>query len=211
MESLIRRFRMESLSYTALRLMAKAILQQANAYKWSLQGLGMFRLYLSSELRMHVWDPGFAFPGASPMHTHPWDFNSCVVAGELTQTRFTQVGMDALGETRYGTAPYRRSLLLCGEGGCQMEEPSLIYLQEHRQESYGPGSWYSQRAEEIHWSRPEVGTVTLVFRTFREDLNRDHAYVFWPEGEEWGSAEPREAKHDEVQRMALTSLEKWFR
>ena len=43
---------------------------------WSLQGLGMFRLYLSHEKRLHVWDARFRTSDVSVIHTHPWHFTS---------------------------------------------------------------------------------------------------------------------------------------
>jgi hypothetical protein len=194
---------------SGFKLMVKAILQQATSYKWSLQGLGMFRLYLADELRIHVWDPDAAFPGASPMHTHPWDFSSYVVAGKLMQYRYSEVPDGT--EWHDDVNLYNKSLLLAGEGGRLVEDPVSVALRRHPSEVYEPGEWYSQKAEEIHWSQPEKGTVTLVFREFRGDLDRDHAYVYWPEGGEWVSAEPRTAVHDEVQRMALYTLEHHFR
>lgn len=188
------------------KLMAKAILGNATSYRWSLQGLGMFRLYLSQELRMHVWDPDFAFPGASPMHTHPWDFTSYIVAGGIVNERYSQYNMDC----KYGEL-YNKALLKCGEGGCMMDEKELVKLYCHQKTEHYEGQWYGQSAEEIHWSKPQRGTVTLVYREFRPDLDRDHAYVFWPDGQEWGTAEPRAATHDEVQRMSMAALGCWFR
>jgi hypothetical protein len=42
------------------KALVKNILEKATSYKWSLQGFGMLRLYLSKDVRMHVWHPDFA-------------------------------------------------------------------------------------------------------------------------------------------------------
>lgn len=63
------------------KLLVKAVLEHAQVYTWQLQGLGMLRLYLNKATRLHVWHSGFSVPGASTIHTHPWDFKSEVVAG----------------------------------------------------------------------------------------------------------------------------------
>ena len=50
---------------------------------WTLQGLGMLRLYLTPTLRLHVWDSRYAVEGVSTMHNHSWHFSLYVVAGEI--------------------------------------------------------------------------------------------------------------------------------
>lgn len=187
------------MDYLVTKELVKKILENASAYSWSLQGLGMLRLYLSDDLRMHVWHHDFRFPKASTMHNHPWDFRSLIVAGELKQMRYVK---DKGGDW-FNTATIR-----CGEGGAIVSESKRIKLAGCAMERYGEGQTYSELAEEIHESFPTNGTVTLVRRIFKQD--KDHAQVFWPVGHVWGSAEPRAATADKVQQITSYALQRWF-
>lgn len=185
------------------KLLVKKILEQPLSYKWSLQGFGMLRLYLSSKVRLHVWtnQAPYKVPGVSIIHTHPWDFTSEVVAGMITNTRYKEI--------EQGGRLYNRQLLQCGPGGCLKDEPDLVHLSVRDVEQVHEGDIYTEAAEEIHHSEPEDGTVTIVRRIFKSDT--EHAYVYWPVGEEWGSAEPREATSDEINHITGVALNRWFR
>lgn len=182
------------------QLLVKAILENALSYKWSLQGLGMLRLYLSDEVRLHVWDTRFAFPNVSSVHTHPWNFHSEIVVGRLRNFRYE--------ETTAGN-PYNKSLLHCGEGGCLVNEVELVRLTGRIGETYEVGSVYTQQAHEIHYTVPSDGTVTIVTREFLDD--KDYAFVYWPEVLKFGMAEPRPATPDEIQVITSHSLKTWFK
>ncbi len=188
-----------------VRATVKHILENAPAFKWSLQGLGMLRCYLSTETRLHVWSSEHGIPNASRIHDHPWNFISYVVAGRIQQHRYEVI-------TQPGGVidcqPFMFSVLQCGPGGCIKTPPAGIYLRERPNESYGEGESYEQEAEEIHNSLPLDGTVTLVTRTFKADT--EHARVFWPYGTEWVSAEPRTATIEEVKDITANALRRWF-
>lgn len=181
------------------KAMVRKILEGALQFQWSLQGLGMLRLYLSDEIRLHVWDDRFEFAGASPMHTHPWFFQSTVIAGKLLNLTY---------ERDEGGVPYNCATIRCGSGGGLVSEPETVRLRDCRPAVYGAGESYEQQPYEIHISRPARGTVTLVERHFYEDVN--HALVFWDVGTEWGSAEPRPATADEISAIVRYSLSRWF-
>lgn len=178
------------------KLLVRAILEKATAYKWSIQGLGMLRLYLSGETRLHVWDRHFIAPNASPLHTHPWAFDSLVVAGVVNQHRYVP-----------GGTPYYTATVKCGPGGGIVGNPERTGLTRGPQETYRAGDHYRQWPDEIHESFPETGTVTIVTRHFSAD--RDYARVFWESGD-FGSAEPRVATHEEVMEITSRSLERYF-
>jgi hypothetical protein len=184
-------------------------------FEWTLQGLGMLRTYLGADkaVRLHVWDDRYIFdPRPSELHTHPWDLLSYIVAGTVVNTRYTE----ATATERYwtgenGAAEYMRQRILCGIGGGLQEEPSAaekVVLVEQPAEFYSAGDVYKQRADEVHKSNPRAGTVTLVRRTFGEDV--DHADVFWTPGGEWITAEPRAATPEEVYQILTNSLDMWF-
>src|SRR5260370_37840480 len=105
-----------------VKLLVKQILQasvkEPMAFQWSIQGLGMLRLYLSEETRMHVWSSLGRIPNVSPLHTHPWSFNSYVVAGKVVNKRYKI----AAGEV------YNRALITCG-ANAKIEETDQVTLQ----------------------------------------------------------------------------------
>lgn len=193
--------------YTAAKInngFIKGILQNALDYEgWSLQGMGMLRLYMSKEVRIHIWDSRFAVPDVSLLHTHPWDFVSFVVAGVVKNIRYVEIAQDRTGGERY-----KRSLIKCGAGGGMRSEPELTELTAYPVERIDAGREYCQKAHEIHASYPLDGTVTVLERTFKSDT--EHAKVYWPVGKEWVSAEPRLATEQEVEAICHRSLACWF-
>ena len=77
-----------------------------------------------------------------------------------------------------------------------------------KMEIYNAGDSYEQESDEIHLSMPDDGTVTIINRTFKDDV--DHASVFWRMDENFVSAEPRDATRDEVSAITQHSLRTWF-
>lgn len=176
---------------------------------WTIQGLGMLRLYIGKDktTRLHVWDDRFiAEPFPSELHTHPWHLYSLVIAGEVRNTRYVHTDPQDVGE--YGVETYMMQRILCGEGGGLCGVPEEVYLAEQPEERISAGEVYKQRANEIHKSNPLRGTVTLVTRGF--DGDPDHADVFWPAGGPWVTAEPRPATTEEVTVICDTALRTWF-
>jgi len=161
---------------------------------WSLQGFGMLRLYLTKEIRMHIWHPHFAVPNVSLFHDHPWDFESYIVCGALVNRRYQQ----GLGNTHYCAK------IQCGPGGCQKTPAEPCSLNLESEEIYIPGSTYKQSADEIHVTEAQPGTVTIVERTFRPDT--EHARVFWKQPGNWVSAEPRAATNAEISAITIAAL-----
>lgn len=183
--------------------------------EWSVQGLGMLRLYLSRNktVRLHVWDRSLLVVGAAPAHTHPWDFSSLVVAGRMRNQRYDVVAPDDESlETRGPHVSWWNGTeILCGPGTHQTAPGAeRVRLKELDMETYYPGETYKQERAEIHQSFPEDGTVTIVTRTFGPDP--DHARVYWrgPEGSPWISAEPHAADPNTVRTVLLRSLETWW-
>ncbi len=64
------------------------ILQHAEDFPWRMQDIGLMALRLDDrrEYRLHVWDPSDSV-GDPPIHDHPYDFTSKIIAGELTNIR----------------------------------------------------------------------------------------------------------------------------
>jgi hypothetical protein len=176
--------------------LVRTILQSPHGFEWSLQGLGMLRLYLSRETRLHVWSDAHVVPGVSEIHDHPWGFTSEVVFGRVLNTRY-------VFDHVFGV-PMNCRTLKCGPGGCLVGGQQVQYLKPLDRELIHVGEMYQQRRDEIHKSEPDDGTVTIITRQFEGDA--DHARVFWPIGAEWGSAEPRKAKPHEVEAITKNAL-----
>lgn len=195
-----------------VKRLVKAILTSPHDLKWSTQGLGMLRTYLSPELRLHVWHPAFAVPNASPLHDHPWHLDSVIVAGILQQHRYMEAREYSTSyagrlDRKLHASPFKFSTIKCGKDACTLSEPEGIQLVQLDMETFHEGDCYRQRKDEIHESLPQPGTVTLVQRTF--DGDTEHARVFWREGN-FVSAEPAPASRDEINFGTQYALHRWF-
>lgn len=180
--------------------LVRQILENPFSFEWSLQGFGMLRLYLSPEVRLHIWDHNFRTEDVSLIHTHPWDFESCVISGIVYNKRFMQYV-----ERRPEHCTHMQQIIKCGEGGGPIGTPGPVYLGMFSDETYSSGHTYMQRANEIHLSEFKDGTITVIKRTFHADT--EHAYVYWPLGSKWVTAEPRRASGDEIEAMCKKALE----
>ena len=164
------------------KLLVKKILERPLGHDWSLQGFGMLRLYLSKEVRLHVWHSSKAVPNVSLIHTHPWHFDSEVIVGQIVNVRYV-VSDNYPGR---GFTPHQYAKILCGVGGGMAkgelkEERGVKPLTELHHEVYRERDSYWQTADEIHKSIPTDGTVTVVTRKPLPDP--DHALVFWEKGD----------------------------
>lgn len=177
------------------RGLARKILEQPYHHKWSRQGLGMLRLYLSKELRLHVWHGELITPNVSMIHDHPWDFESTILAGQINNIRY----VPSLEGNNY---MFNR--IICGEGGgLEPELPRQVVMAEQLTEHYSMGCRYAQKAKEIHKTTARNGTITIIERKFYEDT--EHAHVFW-DGPGWVSAEPQVANSIHVELATKAAL-----
>lgn len=191
------------------RFLVKKLLEAASTFPWSVQGMGMFRLYLSKELRLHVWDPAFRTPGVSDIHTHPWDFTSHVVVGKITDHVYVEAPSSEAALSEQGLPTHMMGTIVCGPNPTVRGASELcrVKLRERSVYDITSGLSYKRVAQEIHRSEPESYTVTIIERRFHADT--EHAQVYWPLGTEWVSAEPRDATNAEVAQMASRTLERW--
>lgn len=178
--------------------LVKKILESPYDLEWSIQGLGMLRLYLDDERRLHIWDDRYSVENVSVMHTHPWHFKSTVIAGVVHNTRFVE---------HPDYQRYYKQKIFCGEGGGLVGESTRVGLMPSSKETYNERESYYEQAHEVHISSPRRGTVTIVKREFLDDA--DHAFVYWTVGD-WVSAEPRKATRDEIKDITEYSLKKWL-
>jgi hypothetical protein len=189
----------------------ECIMRHPRDHQWSISGLGMLRLYLSRENRVHIWDSSLLTPGVSAIHTHPWDLESHVLAGVYRQTRFVPA-------TDYAVIykDPRETLncvdIECGANACILTQVTKLQTIEQCPEVYREGQTYKQSKDEIHQTMAEDGTVTLVSRTFYPDTER--AKVLWRGSGGWVNAKPWDATPEEVAKVVVPvlerSLQKWF-
>jgi hypothetical protein len=193
------------IEFQALRAAIHSILEDPGNREWSVQGIGMMRTYLdgNKRFRLNVWDGCLAIPNVSVIHDHPWDFTSWVISGTFANVRYEMARDPAacLG------APFSWQYVRCGPGGGLDGEHGSCRLLAGHSEVYCTGDVYHQRAEEIHASHYDSGAVTLNDRVPRPDS--EHARVFWPHGQNWVDAKPRQADYRTVQDTLKLALKRW--
>lgn len=178
-------------------LLVKQILKHSVA-RWQYQGFGMLRLYLSQDVRLHIWDDDSAVKQVTTIHDHPWSFKSTVICGEITNTIYDRF------EGQLPVTHFEQHIK-CGPGGHAKEAGELVRLVAHKQETIIAGGSYVQAAAEFHETRSLPGTVTIIERV-RGDRNPDEATVMVPLNQNWVSAEPRPATDEEVARFTRKAL-----
>lgn len=183
------------------KALVRWVLENSRREDWQVQGFGFMRMYLTrgdESSRVHIWNSKLRLKGVSDIHTHPWSFESIVVAGQLGNVRYTE---------NLSKNTHRRCLLECG-AGAHLLSTEDIGLTEHVTERYRAGETYKQRHDEIHsTSILEESTVTVVARSVQVE-NADHAYVFVPWDESWGNAAPRPATVQEWHSIVGAALER---
>lgn len=182
-----------------------SILNKWRSYEWSVQGFGMLRTKLAGVGRIHVWDSRLRAPAMlSDIHAHPWDLMSSIISGELINQRL-QSEHDSIPIEGY--VPYWKCGIATGEGGGLVGEPQRVYVVWNQPEFYHSGDDYTQLRTEVHRSIPQDGTVTLLSRTQGPPLEK--TFVYWPQGLQWQTAEPRPAQEWETERAIELALGRW--
>jgi hypothetical protein len=197
---------MNDVAFEALtQLVRDGVFAHPERYSWSLQGMGMLRTYLSKEIRLHIWDSRFRVKDVSDIHDHPWDFDSLVLHGVVYNTRY-EVSESAVEPI----ANHWEGRIVCGPSptvkGAQ--DISAVRLRCQPDEVLLAGDSYRMRADEVHRTTYEDGTVTVCRRYFTK-ADTERARVYWPFGQEWASAEPRPATSLEVYTICADARRKW--
>jgi hypothetical protein len=185
----------------AVRQILFGNLQYPWQYPWEQQSFGMLRLYLDPEKkrRLQIWDQRLAIPGNNAIHSHPWSFTSTIVAGTLFNQRYDMYLHGTLRATGYKIRP--------GIEGEIIHGPIETLLQAHQIEVYGNGESYSQHSSELHITRFESGTITIIDRNVDAD------------DEVWSLAigdvppqfiKPRPANRGEIAAVCQAAFKKWW-
>ncbi len=139
------------MSETLSKALVLTLLQHAEDFPWRIQDIGLLSLRLDDrrEYRLHIWDPTVCV-GEPPIHDHPYDFTSTIIAGEMTNVRYAE---DPTGAeyVRFRYPP-----------GAEAERQSDTVRMSSTEITYVEGGRYLQLAHELHgsWQRP--GSVTAI-------------------------------------------------
>lgn len=176
------------------KALVRTILTHAEAFPWRMQDVGLLGLWLDDrrEHRLHLWAPE-EVADDPPIHDHPFDFTSTVVAGELVNTRYL--------ECASGPEYVRERYVVGNEGDRRVDTIRL----EGVATRLGEGESYSQLAPELHDSRQVPGTVTLIRFAPKDVSGAELTLCHRPEAP-WISGQAREARPDEVKRITAAAL-----
>jgi hypothetical protein len=172
------------------------ILTHAEDFPWRMQeevGLLGLRLDDRRKYRIHVWEPR-SHVGEPPVHDHPYDFVSTVIAGEITNTRYK--------ESPSG-AEYSRVRYLPSDDRVRRTDTVTLSATSA---TVREGERYAQLADELHDSRQEPGTVSIIRCSFQDVAELT---VCLRDGDAFVSGQARPATVDEVKRITTRALT-WF-
>jgi hypothetical protein len=173
--------------------LVRSILENSAGRPWVLQELGLLALWLDErrEYRLHVWDPGAAV-GDPPIHDHPFDFTSTVIAGEMTNTRY---------EESASGVEYQRERYSPPEEQGRLTDTVRLTSSSTR---FAAGQSYSQAAHELHSSAQAPGTITILRMAFKPV---SVLTVCQAPGSPWVSGRSRPASARDVSRITAGALE----
>jgi hypothetical protein len=178
------------------KALVSMILQHAEDYPWTLQDIGLLGLRLDDrrEFRLHVWDPTYSTVGDDPpIHDHPYDFTSTIIAGEMINTRYE--GDPAGTEfTRFRYVP-------SDENSRTADTVRLSGTAT----TYKGGDSYQQLSPELHDSCQQPGTVSIIRCHFRDTP----FLTVCRKGSDWVWGQSRPATSEEVKRITSKALA-WF-
>src|SRR3954464_13201284 len=113
------------MNFRIIQALTHRMLLHPEYSEWSLQGLGMLRCYLTEDraIRLHIWDDRYQVEDVSPLHDHPWDFESVIIVGALVNVKYVKVPNDnIIGQM------YQHTQIICGPGGCQTAKTNQVRL-----------------------------------------------------------------------------------
>lgn len=195
-----------------LRAFVTEVLRQPFSRNWTVQGFGMLRTYINGDLvRLSVWDHSLTYnPEPSMIHDHPWDFQSEIIAGRLTNTTYEVHPLGATLEGHFLRFPQKAMMRTIKPGeGLQIHGDDVpVVLGVKSIKEYRAGFHYNQTHDEVHKTEFVDGTVTIVSRD--RGNRQDVARTFYSTPE-WHQAKPRPATHEEINRVCHSSFDRWFK
>ena len=178
---------------TMSKALVFAILRHAEDFPWRMVDIGLMSLRLDDqrEYRLHVWDPDDSVEDP-PIHDHPYDFTSTIIVGELTNARYEE---DPAGDeyARFRYSP-----------PAEHERRSDLVRLSATSTTFSEGDQHRQLADELHASRQQPGTVTVIRCSWVE---APELTVCLRDEGSWRSGQARDATRDEIKVVAAKALE----
>ena len=179
---------------------AKHVMENPLEYSWELQGFGMLRTYIDKDTRLQIWLKEFIVPNVTDIHTHPWDFESYIFQGEITNYCFSELP-PITPEFNKGYE-YDRCLILTGENA-YVKERTRVLIMEAYSFRYTKGDNYKHSKLIPHRIDFIDGTITVLTK---ENIHPNSlAYSYVKDDGEWVSAAPRIATDEEVMTFILAA------
>ena len=174
----------------------KQVMENPFNYEWELQGFGMLRTYIDKDTRLQIWLKEFIVPNVTDVHTHPWDFESFIYQGQITNFEFKEHNYH---EPHFDSwYEYDRCLILTGEHA-YVKEKEKVLLDGYGAYSFTKGDTYFHGKDIPHRINFVDGTITILTKL---NIHEDSlAYSYVPSGSEWVSAAPRPAEPEEIRNF----------
>ena len=173
----------------------KKVMENPFDYEWELQGFGMLRTYIDKDTRLQIWLKEFIVPNVTDVHTHPWDFESFIYQGHITNFVFRESSHD--GPPYVGAEAYDRCLILTGENA-YVHERNKVFLKIHGIYNFTKDDNYFHHKDIPHRINFKDGTITILTKSNIQEDNLAYSYVKGV-GNDWVSAAPRPAPKEEIQ------------
>ena len=177
--------------------LVKSILEKPLDRLWTAQGFGKMATNITSNSRLHIWHRMLVNTDVPAIHSHASDFQSVVLVGRMRNLRFVEI------DTHASKGGMFNKIL-----SSDSEQIIRARLVELPMEIYEEDAQYKQSAEEVHWSLPDDGTVTIVEWDF--DPHPLPMKVYWRGNLPWCDAKPRQMPDHEVLNVARRVLSLWF-
>lgn len=171
----------------------KKVMENPFDYEWELQGFGMLRTYIDKNTRLQIWLKDFIVPDVTDIHTHPWDFQSFIYQGQITNFIFKEYALEDQLSGEWFQSD--RCLILTGVTAFVKEKTPII-LKPLDKVGYSRGDIYFHGKDVPHRIDFIDGTITILTKS---NIHEDSlAYSYVQNGGEWVSAAPRLATKEEI-------------
>lgn len=171
----------------------KQVMENPFNYEWELQGFGMLRTYIDKNTRLQIWLKDFIVPDVTDIHTHPWDFQSFIYQGQITNFIFKEYALEDQVSGEWFQSD--RCLILTGVTAFVKEKTPII-LKPLDKVGYSRGDIYFHGKDVPHRIDFIDGTITILTKS---NIHEDSlAYSYVQNGGEWVSAAPRLATKEEI-------------
>ena len=170
----------------------KQVMENPFNYEWELQGFGMLRTYIDKNTRLQIWLKEFIVPNITDVHTHPWDFESFIYQGQITNHCWRE-------SSKLDGVSFDRCLILTGEKA-YVKERTQVILKVIGNQKYTRGMVYSHEKNIPHRIDFVDGTITILTKSNIREDSLAYSYVMGI-GNEWVSAAPRLATKNEIKKF----------